>query len=94
MRLKAPVITALVFLASTVYAAAGKPDEPITSESIDSAKPAENERVCKTERVVGSNIPKRTCTTRRDLRKLQEDSQRWLRDSQGTNTRMEPGEGG
>ena len=93
MQLKSLVMMVLVLLTSTAFAAAGKPDGPDVAERQASERPDDNERVCKTERVLGSNIPKRTCTTRREMRQAQEESQRWLRDAQGPNTGMEPGEG-
>jgi hypothetical protein len=88
------VLTIWLLLAATALAAAVDSNEPQATAPAAVAADADDDKViCKTERVVGSNIPKRTCTTQRQLREIRESSQRALHELQRETTRTAGGEG-
>ena len=48
----------------------------------------EQERICKSEKVMGSNIPQTTCYTKEELERLEENSRKILEKEQRTRQQM------
>ena len=69
----------LIVLAATMSAA---PEELV----VQGAKPAEEQRICRTERVTGSRVVKRICKTHVELQKEAIDAKNALR--RGANTQI------
>ncbi|NJN51082.1 MAG: hypothetical protein HC809_04185 [Gammaproteobacteria bacterium] len=78
MRLLTGILVAGLLLAAPVWAQ----DEAAPTAAQSAPADDDGKVVCRKERVVGSMIPKRTCTTKAELRKIQESSRSGLEELQ------------
>lgn len=87
MRLSAGlVLVATLAFAQCALADAENADAKVQQAVANQTKSDDNEVVCKKEKIIGSMIPKKTCTTKRELREIREASQDALQEIQRNTT--------
>lgn len=76
-----------LLVVTLAFAHAGIADAEDADEAVASpAKSDDDQVVCKKEKIIGSMIPKKTCTTKRELREVREASQDALQEIQRNTT--------